>query len=889
MKKLLYLLIFFLLLGCFAGLTVPVGAISEINEAVKSVPSGLHYSVSGGEAVITRYTGSAKILVIPDTIKGYPVTIINSYAFQNCTSLTHVTIPDSVTSIRDSAFYNCESLTSITIPDSVTSIYANAFQNCTSLTSITIPDSVTSIGSYAFDDCSKLKTIYYYGTRSQWGQIISASGIGANNAIIYYLLDTASPTVSERTKTTVTLVAIAGYEYSMNGIDWQSSNVFTDLEPATQYSFYQRIAATTATAPGKTSSPLTVITSKHTVAAPEKPVLAEYTANSVTLQKFEGYEYSKNGSTWQSSNVFTGLAKQTKYTFYQRIAETNTTKASSASEPLDVRTPTKNVCSIKPAKPIVASYTDTRVDLVARAEYEYSKDGKTWQSSAYFGGLSPNTKYTFYQRLKETDTEFASAASIGITVTTAPGAELSTASNYDRLVNYINQNGVTEFGYKRVKFTQTSSGGKKYNFYLDIRSNGVYCYVDSTIRSSSSSMYTASGILLKRADKNIVADMEINLYSYDYGVSSDFNTSATINRSTHTTKTVIPLSNAEVGSQYSNLYHDNLNYLLSTLSLYFYDNLGFSIGGLGFFAFEEEVTGNTSYRYNYCDPATNYHRGSNVLYNKREVSCISDGYTGDYHCSVCKEKVKTGSIIKATGTHKYTNSCDKDCNTCGEERRITHTYSGYCDKDCNVCGTRRTVLLDHYYGNGTSQNSTNHIQVCTGCGVTKVSAHSWNEGAVTQEPTCNANGVCTYTCVGCPHTKTESIPAAHNFSDWVKVNEDTHTHTCDLCKKTETKPHTWNSGEITQKPTDDAPGLMLYTCTGCGATKVIEVDFLPGDVTGDLKINSLDGLMLLRYLNGWNVNIPSPNAMDVNGDGKVNSLDGLILMRYLNGWNVTIG
>ena len=75
-------------------------------------------------------------------------------------------------------------------------------------------------------------------------------------------------------------------------------------------------------------------------------------------------------------------------------------------------------------------------------------------------------------------------------------------------------------------------------------------------------------------------------------------------------------------------------------------------------------------------------------------------------------------------------------------------------------------------------------------------------------------------------------------------------------------------------------------CNGCGQERP---PYAPGDVTGDDKINSLDGLMLLRYLNGWNVNIASPEAMDVNGDGKVNSLDGLILMRYLNGWNVTLG
>ena len=72
-------------------------------------------------------------------------------------------------------------------------------------------------------------------------------------------------------------------------------------------------------------------------------------------------------------------------------------------------------------------------------------------------------------------------------------------------------------------------------------------------------------------------------------------------------------------------------------------------------------------------------------------------------------------------------------------------------------------------------------------------------------------------------------------------------------------------------------------------TAVFARKYISGDLTGDDKINSLDGLLLMRYLNGWNVNIASSEAMDVNGDGKVNSLDGLILMRYLNGWDITLG
>ena len=69
----------------------------------------------------------------------------------------------------------------------------------------------------------------------------------------------------------------------------------------------------------------------------------------------------------------------------------------------------------------------------------------------------------------------------------------------------------------------------------------------------------------------------------------------------------------------------------------------------------------------------------------------------------------------------------------------------------------------------------------------------------------------------------------------------------------------------------------------------INYEYIPGDLTGDNNINTLDGLMLLRYLNGWDVDIASSDAIDVNGDGKINTLDGLILMRYLNGWDVTLG
>ncbi|MCM1392884.1 MAG: leucine-rich repeat domain-containing protein, partial [Ruminococcus sp.] len=95
---------------------------------------------------------------------------------------------NSVTEIGEEAFEDCTSLTSITIPDGVTKIVLGAFCGCKLLTSIIIPDSVTSIGGYTFYDCSKLKDVYYMGSREQWENISIGNGNDSLlNATIHYI------------------------------------------------------------------------------------------------------------------------------------------------------------------------------------------------------------------------------------------------------------------------------------------------------------------------------------------------------------------------------------------------------------------------------------------------------------------------------------------------------------------------------------------------------------------------------------------------------------------------------------------------------------------------------------------------------------------------------
>ena len=93
-------------------------------------------------------------ITIPQSVES-----IGYCAFSGCISLTSINIPKRVTSIDFETFMGCSGLTSVTIPNSVNYIGGSSFAGCRGLTSVTIPNSVTSIGDYAFSSCSGLTSI----------------------------------------------------------------------------------------------------------------------------------------------------------------------------------------------------------------------------------------------------------------------------------------------------------------------------------------------------------------------------------------------------------------------------------------------------------------------------------------------------------------------------------------------------------------------------------------------------------------------------------------------------------------------------------------------------------------------------------------------------------
>ncbi len=205
-------------LGKFFDPENPGGLLGGLNPAenapeeatVDGVKLQLAYDKSG-YTVVGVEDNTVTEITIPEYHSGVYITAIDTHAFEKCTNLEKISIPDTITSISykiftnctklkyneydnarylgnknnpcvvlmkakdtsitsceinnntkvigDYAFSFCTGLTSITIPNSVTSIGEYAFSGCRGLESVTIPDSVISIGEYAFSRCRGLESV----------------------------------------------------------------------------------------------------------------------------------------------------------------------------------------------------------------------------------------------------------------------------------------------------------------------------------------------------------------------------------------------------------------------------------------------------------------------------------------------------------------------------------------------------------------------------------------------------------------------------------------------------------------------------------------------------------------------------------------------------------
>lgn len=222
----------------------------------------------------------------------------------------------------------------------------------------------------------------------------------------------------------------------------------------------------------------------------------------------------------------------------------------------------------------------------------------------------------------------------------------------------------------------------------------------------------------------------------------------------------------------------------------------------------------------------------------KQPTCTEAG-TKTYTCTSCG-KTKTTEIA-ATG-HQHTEIRNKKEATCKAEGYTGDTYCTDCET--KVSSGQAIPKTDHTWDNGkvTTEATCEHTGVrtyiCSVCGETKEEEtpktdHTYDDGTVTKKPTCIETGIKTYTCTVCQKTKTEEIAATgHQHTEIRNKKEATCTETGytgdTYCKDCGTK---LSSGEVIskkahdyevkdrQKPTCTTDGYVLSVCKACGDEK----------------------------------------------------------------------
>ena len=197
------------------------------------------------------------------------------------------------------------------------------------------------------------------------------------------------------------------------------------------------------------------------------------------------------------------------------------------------------------------------------------------------------------------------------------------------------------------------------------------------------------------------------------------------------------------------------------------------------------------------DPTGHQHT---KIIDQKDATCEENGYSGDTYCEDCKQTIKTGKVIKATGHDWYDKNMKlaATCEADGIMEKACHNCNATKEEPIKATGHKKTEIRNKKDATCEQEGYTGDIY-CVTCEkrleegkVIPKTDHTWT---ITEtKATCEHDGMKTYTCEICGMTKSEPIKASgHDFGAWTTTKEATvsskeeQKRTCSICKKTETR------------------------------------------------------------------------------------------------------
>jgi len=403
------------------------------------------------------------------------VTTIGAAAFRGCSSLTTITIPNGVTSIGNHAFHSCTSLEIVNFNATNCTTMGNSgfpvFQGCSALTTINVGSNVTRTPADAFRGCTNLQHIYSSPIVPPIAVNNSTFvGINKNTCILHVPTGTAGaysvadgwkeffniveditpPFVPVTNITGVPTTATATVPLTLIGtivpsgatnqtITWSVVSAGTTGANITGGNIFNTTNSGTAIVQATVvngASPTTNYTQNCTITV-SKAILGgviSITGNTVFGQTLTAVTTGLTSSPtipnlgtlsyqWIRGTTNISGATSSTYNLVQadigNVINVVVTAANCSGTVTSTNTSTvAKATQTAPAAPTMSNNTPTTITLNTVSGCEYSINGGAYQSSNIFGGLTPNTSYTFTQRKAETATHLPSPAS--------PSAQFST-------------------------------------------------------------------------------------------------------------------------------------------------------------------------------------------------------------------------------------------------------------------------------------------------------------------------------------------------------------------------------------------------------------------------------------------------------------------------------